>query len=74
MCQYIQPIFLPDLHLSVLPSVISDCATVFMEYKKMKIDEDQFNKKCKIIKYNYRNYSTTFFCGRIFVILPKKYL
>lgn len=48
---------LPDLHLSVLPSVISDCATVFMEYKKMKIDEDQFNKKCKIINDYFQNQS-----------------
>ncbi len=39
----------PKLHLSILPNLISDCASVFMEYKKMKIDNDQFNKKCRII-------------------------
>lgn len=39
----------PKLHLSILPNIVSDCATVFMEYKKMKIDNKQFNKKCKLI-------------------------
>lgn len=39
----------PKLHLSILPSIVSNCASVFMEYKKMKIDNTQFNKKCRII-------------------------
>lgn len=39
----------PKLHLSILPSIFSNCASVFMEYKKMKIDNTQFNKKCRII-------------------------
>ncbi len=39
----------PELHLSVLPGIVRDCASVFWEFKKMKIDHSQFNKKCKII-------------------------
>lgn len=39
----------PKLHLSILPSIVSDCASVFMEFKKMKIDNAQFNKKCRIL-------------------------
>ncbi len=38
-----------DLHLSIIPNVVKDCASVFMDYKKMKIDNEQFNKKCRII-------------------------
>lgn len=39
----------PNLHLSILPNIVRDCASVFMEYKKMKIDKAQFNKKCRIL-------------------------
>lgn len=39
----------PKLNLSILPRAINDCATIFMEYKKMKIDDKQFNNKCKVI-------------------------
>lgn len=45
----------PELHLSVLPKAIGDCASVFLEYKKMKIDSNQFNKKCKIINNYLQN-------------------
>lgn len=39
----------PKLHLSILPNIVSDCASVFMEFKKMKIDNAQFNQKCRIL-------------------------
>lgn len=39
----------PKLHLSILPNIVSDCASVFLEFKKLKIDNAQFNKKCKIL-------------------------
>lgn len=39
----------PNLHLSILPNIVSDCAFIFMEFKRMKIDNAQFNKKCKIL-------------------------
>lgn len=39
----------PKLHLSILPNIVRDCASVFMEFKKMKINNAQFNKKCRIL-------------------------
>lgn len=48
----------PKLKLSIFPSVVRDCTTIFIEYKKMKIEDKQFTKKCMIINRYLENQSS----------------